>query len=104
MPTGRGDGAVPTLHIEHPITDYDKWAAAFDGFAEARSGAGVRGHRVNRPVGDPNYIVIDLDFDSVDRAEAFLGFLKSQVWAIPENSPGLGGTPRTMILEAAPSK
>jgi hypothetical protein len=48
--------------------------------------------------------VIDLDFDTTDEAEAFLGFLKSQVWAVPENSPGLGGAPRTMILEAAPGQ
>ena len=25
----------------------------------------------------------------------------TQVWANPENSPGLGGTPETMILEPA---
>jgi hypothetical protein len=95
---------VATLHIEHPISDYDKWAAAFASFAETRSRAGVRSDRVQRPVGDPNYIVIDLDFESADRAEAFLVFLKSQVWAIPENSPGLGGEPTTMILEPAPGR
>ena len=95
---------MPTLHIEHPITDYDTWAAAFDGFADARSRAGVRSHRLQRPVDDPNYIVIDLDFDTTDRAEAFLGFLKSQVWAVSENSPGLGGAPKTMILESAPGQ
>jgi hypothetical protein len=95
---------VPTLHIEHPITDYDTWAAAFDSFADARSQAGVRNHRLQRPMGEPNYMVIDLDFDTTDQAEAFLGFLKSQVWAVPENSPGLGGAPRTMILEAAPEQ
>jgi hypothetical protein len=49
-------------------------------------------------------MVIELEFDTADGAEAFLGFLKSQVWAVPENSPGLGGTPRTMILEAAPGR
>jgi hypothetical protein len=95
---------VTTLHIEHPITNYDTWSAAFDGFADARSRAGVRNQRLHRPVGDPDYIVIDLDFDTTDEAEAFLGFLKSQVWAVPENSPGLGGAPRTMILEAAPGQ
>jgi hypothetical protein len=29
--------------------------------------------------------------------------LKSQVWVVPENSPGLAGAPKAMILEPAPS-
>jgi hypothetical protein len=32
-------------------------------------------------------------------AGGFLGFLENQVWKIRENSPGLAGTPETMILE-----
>ncbi len=93
---------MPTLHIEHAITSYDEWAAAFGGFAEARQRAGVREHRLQRPVDDPNYIVIDLDFDTAEQAAAFLSFLKSKVWAVPENSPGLAGAPKAMILEPAP--
>jgi hypothetical protein len=93
---------LPTLHIEHPITSYEAWAGAFDGFAEARQRAGVREHRLQRPVDDPNYIVIDLDFDNAEQAAAFLGFLKSKVWAVPENSPGLAGAPKAMILEPVP--
>jgi hypothetical protein len=46
-------------------------------------------------------VVIDLDFDSADAAQAFLGFLNTQVWGNPESSPGLAGTPETMILEPA---
>jgi hypothetical protein len=95
---------LTTLHIEHPITDYDQWSSAFDGFAEARRHAGVRGHRVQQPVDDPKYIVIDLDFETIDQATAFLDFLTTQVWSSPERSPGLGGTPRTMILESVAEK
>lgn len=46
-------------------------------------------------------MVIDLDFDTTDEATAFLGFLNTKVWAIPENAPALAGTPETMILEPA---
>lgn len=56
---------MPTLHIEHPITDFDTWKSAFDRFAPARESAGVRHHRVQRPVDDPAYIVVNLDFDEV---------------------------------------
>jgi hypothetical protein len=92
---------MPTLHIEHPITDFATWKTAFDRFAAARSDAGVRRHRVQRPVDDPAYVVVDLDFDEVADAERFLGFLRSRVWASPENAPALAGTPRTRILETA---
>ena len=92
---------MATLHIEHRITDFDTWSTAFNRFADARRNAGVRGHRVQRPVDDPGYVVIDLDFDTTDEATAFLGLLRTKVWAIPENSPALAGTPETMILEPA---
>jgi len=90
-----------TLHIEHPITDYSTWRSAFDTFAEARRSAGVVGERVTRPVDDPCYIVVALDFESVDRAEAFRLFLETQVWSSPTASPGLAGLPRTAILQPA---
>ena len=89
---------MATLHIEHPITDFDTWVAAFDRFAEARSRAGVRSQQVQRPVDDPAYVVVDLEFDTTEAAEAFLTFLTSTVWARPESSPALAGTPRTTIL------
>jgi hypothetical protein len=92
---------MPTLHIEHPITDFDTWRSAFARFGEARHRAGVREQRVQRPVGDPNYVVIDLDFGTRADAEAFLRFLKTQIWGIPENAPALAGGPHTMILEPA---
>jgi len=90
---------MPTLHIEHAITDLETWLSAFNSFADARRQAGVRAERVQRPVDDAGYIVVDLDFGTVDEATSFLRFLKDQVWAIPENAPALAGTPDTMILE-----
>jgi hypothetical protein len=40
---------MPTLHIEHAITDFETWRSAFDRFTALRRGAGVRGHGVQRP-------------------------------------------------------
>jgi hypothetical protein len=90
---------MTTLHIEHAITDYGTWKAAFDRFAPARAQAGVRGHRILRPVDDPAYILIDLDFATEQAATAFLGFLRGRVWASPENAPALVGSPQTKILD-----
>jgi hypothetical protein len=90
-----------TLHIQHPITDFETWTSAFQRFGDARSNAGVRAERIQRPVDDARYVVIDLDFDTEHEARSFQGFLTTQVWANPKNSPGLAGTPETMILEPA---
>lgn len=90
-----------TLRIQHPITDFDTWTSAFQRFGDARSNAGVRAERIQRPVDDAKYVVIDLDFDTAGEARSFQSFLSAQVWANPKNSPGLAGTPETLILEPA---
>ena len=90
---------MTTLHIQHPSTDFDTWDSAFKRFADARTQAGVRAHRVRRPVDDPNFVVIDLDFDSTEEAVAFRRFLETRVWGVQENAPALVGSPETMILE-----
>jgi hypothetical protein len=95
---------MSTLHIEHPISDFTTWKAAFDQFAPVRLQSGVRSHRIQRPVSDPSYIVLDLDFDGPAEAAAFLEFLQTRVWSSPENSPALSGDVRTAILEPVESQ
>ena len=90
-----------TLHIEHPITTLETWRAAFDRFEGARKNAGVRTQRVRRPIDDPAYIMVDLDFDDVAAAENFRDFLEHTVWSTGMNSPALAGHPQTRILESA---
>ena len=87
-----------TLHIEHAISDYPAWRAAFDRFAGARREAGVLGARVAVPLDDPQHIVIDLDFDSQEQARSFLDFLRTTVWSTSANSPALAGAPEAVIL------
>jgi hypothetical protein len=91
---------MPTLHIEHAIIDFDLWKLAFDRFAELRKEAGVLRHRVQQPIDDPKYVVIDLDFDTTEAAEGFRAFLHEKVWSSPEDSPALAGRPQTKILES----
>ncbi len=95
---------MPTLHIEHPIIDFDIWKAAFDRSAERRKQSGVLGHRIHRLLDDPRYIVIDLDFATTGEAERFLEFLQKNVWSIQENAPALAGAPHTKILEPVPNQ
>jgi hypothetical protein len=90
-----------TLRIEHPVTDFAVWKGAFDRFADLRQKSGVLQHRVQRPVDDPRYVVIDLDFATTAEADNFRRFLQTKVWSAPENSPALVGTPHTKSLAPA---
>lgn len=93
------ENPVTTLRIEHAIHDYDQWKAAFDNFAQVRVNAGVRGHAIRRPVEDPHYLMLDLEFDTADAAGTFAQFLEQQVWSSPDSAPALAGVPRTRLLE-----
>lgn len=99
------DGGVPylsvmaSLHIEHPITDLATWMTAFAAIAEIRRQAGVTAERVRHPVGDDAFVVVDLEFDTSEHAHAFLRFLETQIWAVPENAPALAGAPEARVLE-----
>lgn len=89
-----------TLSIEHAISDFATWKQAFDRFAEARQQAGVVSHQIRRPVDDPHYLVIELEFDARENADNFRQFLHDVVWSNPAASPALTGSPTTRILEA----
>jgi hypothetical protein len=90
---------MTTLHIEHAITDFATWQAAFESFAPLRAAAGVREYAVRRPLDDRHYVVVDLEFDTPAAATSFLETLQTRVWAVSANSPALAGSPQTRVLE-----
>jgi len=94
---------VPVLQIEHPVRDFETWKVAFDGGQERREAGGVRRHQVYRPVDDPRYIAVDLEFDNRDEAEAFKMGLE-EMWRSPQASRVLGGTPRARVIDVVESK
>lgn len=87
------------LHIEHAITDLSTWLGAFDSFGQARRDAGMTAQQVHQPIDDEQYIVVDLDFPSVEAANSFKDFLEQVIWQTADMSPGLAGTPRARVLE-----
>lgn len=93
---------MTTLHIEHAINDLDVWREAFGRAAGLRAQHGVRGYEIRRPVDDPNYLMIDLAFDTAGAAEGFLVELH-KIWQTPAASPALVGAPQTRILETVES-
>jgi hypothetical protein len=89
---------LATLHIEHSISSLGVWFEAFNQFGDARRQAGVTAQRIHQPVDDEQYILVQLDFDTVDAAERFKSFLESVVWQSEDLSPALAGTPRARVL------
>jgi ribosomal protein L35AE/L33A len=70
---------MPTLRIEHPVPDYERWKRAFDSDPVGRERSGVRRYQILRSVDDPNYVLIDLEFATKSEAEALLAAMRA-VW------------------------
>lgn len=54
------------LRIEHPVPNYEGWKQAFDSAPVGREKSGVRRYQILRPVDDPNFVMIDLEFDTIN--------------------------------------
>lgn len=90
------------LRIEHPVRGFDSWKVAFEKGPIGREQSGVRHHRIFQPTEEPNYVMLDLEFES--EAEAFLYALRREVWSSREASPALAGSPQTRIVEVMESR
>lgn len=89
------------LHIEHPILDYDSWKKAFDSDPVGREKSGVRRYQILRPIDDPNYVMIDLEFDTPGQAEALLAAMRV-VWSRVEGR--VMTNPQARIVETVETK
>ena len=65
------------LQIEHKVRDYDNWKKVFDSDPIGRERSGVKRYRIYRPADDPNHVVIDLEFDDLNKAKAVLAALQA---------------------------
>ena len=68
-----------TLRIEHAVPNFDAWKKAFDSDPLQRQRSGVRRYRSFRPIDNPLYVTVDLDFDEESAASAFLARLR-ELW------------------------
>ncbi|HLZ25097.1 MAG TPA: hypothetical protein VKQ30_23490 [Ktedonobacterales bacterium] len=92
---------MPIVHIEHPIPDYDGWKQAFDSDPAGRERSHVRRYQITRPMDDPHYVMIDLEFDTKADAEAFLVTMR-EVWRRVEGQ--VMQNPQARIVEIVESK
>ncbi len=89
------------LRIEHPIRDFDGWKRAFDSDPVGRQKSGVRCYRILRPLDDTNYVMIDLEFDTAEQAEALLAAMRV-VWDRVEGA--IMTSPHARIAKAVETK
>jgi len=89
------------LRIEHPVPDFDGWKKAFDSDPVGREKSGVRRYQVSRPIDDPNYVMIDLEFDTPSQAEALLAAMRV-VWGRVEGTIMMN--PQARVVEAVETK
>jgi hypothetical protein len=64
------------LRIEHLVANFDGWKQAFDADPVGRKESGVRSYQIMRPVDNPNYVMVDLLFETLKEAEALLAALR----------------------------
>jgi hypothetical protein len=84
------------VRIEHSVPNFEKWKEMFDRDPADRKGSGVRRYQILRPRDEPNYVMIDLEFDSLGEAEAFLQTMQ-QLWKGPGGA--VMQNPRTRIVD-----
>ena len=89
------------LRIEHPVPNYEGWKQAFDSDPVGRQKSGVRRYQISRAVDDPNYVMIDLEFDTVSQAEGLLAAMRV-VWGRVEGTIMM--SPKARIVEAVEAK
>ena len=87
---------MPVLRIEHAVPSFDGWKKAFDSDPVNRKKSGVRRYRIFRPADDSNYVIIDMEFDSLPEVEAMLAALRN-LWRQVEGKVMLN--PKTRILD-----
>ena len=88
------------LQIEHLVPDFTGWKKTIDSDPLNRKQSGVRSHRIFRTTDNPNYIIIELEFDNLQEAEKMHEGLK-QLWPLVEGKVMMN--PQSRIIETIES-
>lgn len=90
---------MPIVVIQHPVADFQSWKKAFDSDPLGRAKSGVTRHTIYRPADNPSFIVVNLEFASLEQAQKFLPTLQ-EMWRRVGDRIGFGAEgPTARILE-----
>ncbi len=84
------------LQIQHKVPNFEGWKKAFYDDPIDRKKSGVLHYRIFRPVDDPHYVIVDLEFEGVDEANRALAALKA-LWSKVAGTMMMN--PQTRILQ-----
>src|SRR4026207_2158458 len=73
---------MPFVRIEHAVPSFERWKVAFESDPAGRAASGVLRYTILRAHDDPNYVMIDLEFDTTGEAKVFLGKME-KIWGGP---------------------
>ena len=89
------------LHIEHAVPNFEGWKRAFDSDPVGRVRSGVLRYQISRSMDDPNYVMIDLEFNTKSEAEGLLVAMR-EVWQRVEGT--IMTNPVARIVEVVETK
>jgi len=93
---------ITIVRIEHAVGGFDAWKGAFESDPVGRQKSGVRRYRILRPKDDPNYVMIDMEFDTSKEAENFRSAMRN-LWNSPEAQKVMKN-PQIRIVELVETK
>jgi hypothetical protein len=89
------------LQIEHPVPDFNGWKKAFDNDPVNRKQSGVKRYKIFRQADNPNYVIIELEFDNLKQAEDMHAALQ-KLWNLVEGKVIM--SPKARIIEFVEGK
>jgi len=91
------------LHMEHPVANYDAWKQrGFDADPLGRKQMGVTRYRIGRKTGDPNHVMIELEFEAKEAADK-MAIALQQMW-VGAQARGLIGAPTLNSFDIVEAK
>jgi hypothetical protein len=92
---------MPILRIQHAVPTFERWKRAFDADPMDRRASGVRRYQVHRSVTDPNFVMIDLELETLQEAQQLLERLRL-LWAGPGGA--VTRNPEAWIVETVETR
>lgn len=89
------------LQIEHQVPNFEGWKKAFENDPVDRKKAGVRRFKILQQADNPNYVIIELEFELLEEAEAMCTALQN-LWKKVDGK--IIFSPKTRILRLSESK
>jgi hypothetical protein len=89
------------LQIEHEVPNFEGWKKAFENDPINRKKAGVQRYKILQKADNPNFVIIDLEFNDLKSAEEVISTLQ-KLWKDVDGKIIMN--PKIRILKVIESK